>query len=518
MLIMKKSNPLSRNLATVLLIGSIGMTASAQKVPTDPPIVNQISPEKKSEGHQKNYNSSRESIDEKGEQSGPDTTVMQPRKETGADEHLLTVVQVETSDREAFETSSDGKAGTGSFLITRDGDLSHPLDVYYHLSGSAVNGEDYLRLNGAVTIARGQESVQVTVQALEDEEAEGMEEVVLTLADIVCIAIFPPPPSCYQIGKKNTAKLQVFDVERRENLAPKSVLITPKKHHMFQLPSALSISGEAMDPDGWISAFQFSTNSEILYEEAVEYMVTPESGQRQHFHYQWQEPRAGIYEITLAVTDNEGVTTFSRPTKIVIMDHQDLPELTVFSKDMLASETADSVNAKTNTAMFRVRRTGSTDAALEVSYQVSGSAANGIDYKELSGALTIEPGQRWGSVVVNPLRDDIQEERETVILSLLPSAKTYSIGESETARVLIMEQSPGPDTNKFMQDGSIHMRLPWVAGENFLLEVSENLRDWDVLDHGVTSDNALDIIESPTQRKKEKYFRIRKALKAVEED
>jgi hypothetical protein len=81
-----------------------------------------------------------------------------------------------------------------------------------------------------------------------------------------------------------------------------------------------------------------------------------------------------------------------------------------------------------------------------------------------------------------------------------------------------MEQSPGPDTNKFMQDGSIHMRLPWVAGENFLLEVSENLRDWDVLDHGVTSDNALDIIESPTQRKKEKYFRIRKALKAVEED
>jgi hypothetical protein len=163
MLIMKKSNPLSRNLATVLLIGSIGMTASVQKVPTDPPIVNQISPEKKSEGHQKNYNSSRESIDEKGEQSGPDTTVMQPRKETGADEHLLTVVQVETSDREAFETSSDGKAGTGSFLITRDGDLSQPLDAYYHLSGSAV-----------------------------DEEAVGIEEVVLTLGNIVCIAIFPP--------------------------------------------------------------------------------------------------------------------------------------------------------------------------------------------------------------------------------------------------------------------------------------------------------------------------------------
>ena len=68
-----------------------------------------------------------------------------------------------TSDREAFETSSDGKAGTGSFLITRDVDLSQPLDAYYHLSGSAV-----------------------------DEEAVGIEEVVLTLGNIVCIAIFPP--------------------------------------------------------------------------------------------------------------------------------------------------------------------------------------------------------------------------------------------------------------------------------------------------------------------------------------
>lgn len=515
---MKKSNPWSSNLATVLLIGSLGMTASAQKAPTDPPIVNQISPDKKSEEHQKNHNSHTASIDGKSKQRRPDALRMQPRQKTGDDEHLLTIVQVETSDREAFETSKDDKADRGSFLITRDGDLSHPLEVYYQLSGSAVNGKDYVRLNGAATIAQGQESVKVTVQALEDEEVEGVEEVILTLEDIVCIAIFPPPPSCYQVGKKNTSKLKVFDAESIENLAPKSVLITPKKHHMFQLPSALSISGEAMDPDGWITAFQFSANREILYEESVDYLVAPESGQRQHFHYQWLEPRAGIYEITLAVTDNEGVTTFSRPTKIVIMDHQDLPELTVFSKDMLATETADGVNGQANTAMFRVRRTGSTDAALEVSYQMSGSAGNGIDYKELSGALTIEPGQRWSSVVVNPLRDDIQEERETVILSLLPSAKTYSIAEPKTARVLIMEQSPGPDTNKFMQDGSIHMRLPWVAGENFLLEVSENLRDWDVLDHGVTNDNALDIIESPTQRKKEKYFRIRKALKAVEED
>ena len=266
MLIMKKSNPLSRNLATVLLIGSLGMTASAQKAPTDSPIVNQISPEKKSEEHQKNHNSPSVSIDEKGKQSRPNPVVMQPRKETGGDEHLLTVVQVETSDREVFETSKDDKADRGSFLITRDGDLSHPLEVYYHLSGSAVNGKDYVRLNGTATIAQGQESVKVTVQALEDEEVEGVEEVILTLEDIVCIAIFPPPPSCYQVGKKNTSKLKVFENDHSINLLPKSGIITPSKNKKFQAPSTLSITGEATDKDGWISSFQFLVNEEVVHE------------------------------------------------------------------------------------------------------------------------------------------------------------------------------------------------------------------------------------------------------------
>ncbi len=442
MLIMKKSNPLSRNLATVLLIGSLGMTAWAQKVPTDPPVVNQISPEKKSDRHQKNHNSPTESINEKGKQGKPDTVGMQPRKETAGDEQLLTVVQVETSDREAFETSNDDKADKGSFLITRDGDLSHPLEVYYHLSGSAVNGKDYVRLNGTATIAQGQNSVKVTVQALEDEEVEGVEEVILTLEDIVCIAIFPPPPSCYQVGKKNTSKLKVFENDHGINLLPKSGIITPGKNKKFQAPATLSITGEAIDEDGWISSFQFLVNEEVVHEGTMNFVVAPESGQRQHFNYQWKEVTPGNHDITLAVTDNEGASTLSRPVKVMVIGDEDLPELTIFTKDALATETTDNASAPSDTATFRIRRTGRTDTALEVSYQTSGSAANGIDYEGLEGSMVIESGQRWGKVILKPIADDMREGRETIALSLVPSILTYAVGHPSTAKAVIMDTPP----------------------------------------------------------------------------
>ena len=131
--------------------------------------------------------------------------------------------------------------------------------------------------------------------------------------------------------------------------------------------------------------------------------------------------------------------------------------------------------------------------------------------------MVIESGQRWGKVVLNPIADDMGEGRETIVLSLVPSILTYAIGHANTAKAVIMDTPPERKDRKIMKDGSIHLRLPCVPGENFLLEVSEDLKDWEVVDHGVTQENAFDIIESRPEQQKRKYFRIRKALKAITE-
>ncbi len=56
----------------------------------------------------------------------------------------------------ALETG--GPSGAGEFLVTRSGDTTATLRVYYQVSGTAVNGQDYELLSGHVDILAGNPS------------------------------------------------------------------------------------------------------------------------------------------------------------------------------------------------------------------------------------------------------------------------------------------------------------------------------------------------------------------------
>ena len=71
---------------------------------------------------------------------------------------------------------------SGTFTITRSGDLTNPLPVAYTLSGSAVPGTDYATTSSSVIIPANQASAAVIITPLTDTIAEGNETVTLTLA------------------------------------------------------------------------------------------------------------------------------------------------------------------------------------------------------------------------------------------------------------------------------------------------------------------------------------------------
>lgn len=58
---------------------------------------------------------------------------------------------------------------------------------------------------------------------------------------------------------------------------------------------------------------------------------------------------------------------------------------------------------------------------LVIHYTVTGSAQPGIDYKELSGSITIPKGETDVRVLVEPIKDDLKEGDETVTITLQPS-------------------------------------------------------------------------------------------------
>jgi hypothetical protein len=98
-----------------------------------------------------------------------------------------------------------------------------------------------------------------------------------------------------------------------------------------------------------------------------------------------------------------------------------------------------------------------TSGALPVNYSLSGSATAGIDYTASASSVTFPDGATTVPLTINPVRDNLAEGDETVILTLTGSTE-YTIGTSATATVTIADR-PG-DAWRF---GKGLASTPWTA-------------------------------------------------------
>ena len=107
------------------------------------------------------------------------------------------------------------------------------------------------------------------------------------------------------------------------------------------------------------------------------------------------------------------------------------------------------------TGTFTVTRTGDTTAALTVNYTISGSATNVSDYASLSGSVVIAAGASSATVVVTPVDDAIDENNETVILTLA-AGSGYQIGGANNDTVTIADNdgaaTPAPGSRPTDKD------------------------------------------------------------------
>ncbi|MEO7298212.1 MAG: Calx-beta domain-containing protein [Verrucomicrobiota bacterium] len=96
----------------------------------------------------------------------------------------------------------------GQFTISRSGNTSSNLTVYYTITGTASNGVDYLSLTGSLTISAGSSNAIVTMSPIDDNVVEGNETVVLTLA----------ANAGYSIGLPSNATVTIMDNDFITNL------------------------------------------------------------------------------------------------------------------------------------------------------------------------------------------------------------------------------------------------------------------------------------------------------------
>jgi len=413
------------------------------------------------------------------------------------------------------------------FTVTRSGGTGLALVVYYRIGGTASNGVDYQTLPGTVTIPEGAVSALIEVDPIDDLLVEGTETVVLEIVPPVCAAIFPPPPDCYLVGRDNRAVAYIHDNEVTTNVPPEVNIFTPAEGATFTAPANILIAANARDVDDAVSTVEFFADDHSLGVR-TNYPVANVLGP---FVVYWTNVPVGAYTLTALATDARGASTRSAPVHVSVVETNRItnlpPIVTIEAIDAIAAEgtnfwywpvctaagvwqtnvsptsiSGTNMLPRVNTATFKVRRTGETNADLIVSYAIGGTASNGVDYETLSGQVTIPAGQHAARITVVPIDDTIVEPIETVVLELQPQPSAtadtpppYLVGIPRRAAAIIVDNdSPRPPCMT-TSDGLFCLCRPGTNGFCFRLEVSTNLVNWVPVCTNSVTDGAIHYVD-----------------------
>ncbi len=443
-----------------------------------------------------------------GSRSGPVAIRVVPRCP-------LPVVTLQTIDKIATEQDPrlDRLPDTALFRVSRTCQTNDDLLVRYAIGGTASNGEDYHKLEGVVVIPAGAWSSDILIDPMDDERIEGTETVELKLIQPPCLTVDPVnddpvriallgllPNGCYLVGSPNHDTAWIRD---NENFPPRVAIVRPQDGDVFKKGNDIPIVVQTADPDGWVSRVEFYSDNRLIGSQEIHFIVAPPPGQLQTFSMVWSNALAGRHVLTARATDDQGTTGESAPVNISVLDASPLPPVvTIFATDPIARE-----GLPPNTAAFRIRRRGETNAPLTVHFSIRGTASNGVDFLGLPDSVTIPAGRRTARVLVIPIDDRRDERIETVVLRLQPAA-LYNVGRPGIAGALILDNDcPAPGTLS-LPDGSFHVRNDWPKGACYRVDVSNNLKDWEALEDNLVTDDAIHFVDPEAPDLGARFYRV----------
>ncbi len=358
------------------------------------------------------------------------------------DLQILNVIASDAAAAERDLSIAGTAADTATFLITRTGDTTLPLTVYYAMAGStsgttatALHGVDYEALPGVLVIPAGQSRGAVTILPRWDGLGEAAESVRLQLG---------AGPTNYQLGPDNFATATINDAG------------DPPYVEVITVDNAV----EGSSPT--VGKFRFSLKGSSAAAVTVNYTLSGTAVSGTDFTAvsgSVSIPGSGLNTVEVSVTpindavleDMETVILTITPgpsyriygasaSALMRLRDDEGPTIYVDASD---SDYPPAIAENSSGGPFYLSRTGSTTAALTVNYTLSGTALSGTDYTALSGAAVIPAGASGVDVQITPVNDAVAEGSETVTLTLAPGAysrtpgATYYITDDEVPAVTV---------------------------------------------------------------------------------
>ncbi len=195
----------------------------------------------------------------------------------------------------------------------------------------------------------------------------------------------------------------------------------------------------------------------------------------------------GTHTIMVAVRAANGNDWDTQLVPINIAD-DDTPVVTIGATDAAAAEPS-------NDGTYRITRTGSTEAALTITFAMSGTATRGTgnDYvlkvgtTDVTGTtVTIPAGQSSVDVTLEVLDDTAIETAETAVL-ILQSGAGYTLGAQHSVTITIADDENGNSAPTFaaIPDVTVYSGSPLHVG----LDGFD--ADGDTLTYSVSSNNSV---------------------------
>lgn len=112
---------------------------------------------------------------------------------------------------------------------------------------------------------------------------------------------------------------------------------------------------------------------------------------------------------------------------------------------------------------FRVTRGGDiANSALSVNLSFGGTATDAVDYSGSTTAVSLNPGEAFVDLTLNPVDDSDVEGAETVTVTITPDA-SYIVGTPSSATAVIADDDLGPEIVLFADDFEADTTANWIV-------------------------------------------------------
>ncbi len=328
------------------------------------------------------------------------------------------------SDNLATESGSDSV----TFTFTRTGTVAGELAVGYSISGSATEGTDYENLSGIITIPAGQTIAVLPIRIIDDIEVENNETLTLTLltsaaytggGDSTTVTIIDDDlPNLFVTASDDTA--------RENNASGGNFVISRIGRLDINLRVDFTLEGSASFGADYSALPALSITIPAGSATADIPITAINDGLNE-----------GEETVILRLSSSSAYNVGNPGSATIIVVDDEGANVTLSASDSSAAEV-------TNPGAFTFSRAGGTAGTpLVVYFAVNGTAARGVDYTDIPDFITIPAGATSFVLPISPLNDTINEDNETVTLTLLP-APEYTLATTAPQTVTITSEDTGP--------------------------------------------------------------------------